>query len=353
MNITDKAGYTPLYWSKLLSHTEISDILTKNAKEREETAYTRITATERFENLPPQPKIAFSYNTKVEGATADEAINRLTYQHGDVEYIDYRKIVPESANIKEDINEAVINEAKQKAKELLTDKDALVIPGNNRSVNSEVAKQFGGEVNVKNESDFARSLAEMVMVEVAIEKGMPIMGICGGHQIINAYLKGKVTMIESDNHEHDSIIIEPTSELAFIVTKNSVVEEIVKQNFWGRHNNIVQEIGGKDRLIDKKDLLKIVATTKEGEVEATESQFGAPIRTFQFHPEMSETHPNKYSYEEMKRDKRIFASFVQSAETFMNKKNLGVEIKSKVPVKKSFTEMVLNRKEQQNNQRGI
>ncbi|QQV75360.1 hypothetical protein H6P87_00915 [Rickettsia tillamookensis] len=246
VNITDKAGNTPLYWSKLFGHTEISDMLTKRAEELNEPAYTKITKTERFEDLPPRPKIALSYNSEIGGPNANEAKKKLIYQGGDLEYIDFREIVPKSANEEEKINEEIINEAKQKAKELLSDKDALVIPGNDKAVNPKVATQFGGKVNLelkKDESDFARSLAEMVMAEVAIEKGMPIMGICGGHQIINTYLKGKIA--DAPNHEHDSIIIEPTSELASIIKRNSTQKEISKQNFWASHNNIVQEIGGK------------------------------------------------------------------------------------------------------------
>lgn len=346
VNITDKSGYTPLYWSKLFGHTEITDMLTKRAEEQNETAYTKITKTERFEDLPPRPKIVLSYNSEIGGEVANEAKKKLIYQGGDLEYIDYRKIVPESANKEKKINEEVINEAKQKAKELLANKDALVIPGNNKAVDPKVARQFGGKVILKkDESDFARSLAEMVMAEVAIEKGMPIMGICGGHQIINTYLKGKIG--DMPDHKHDSIIIEPTSELASIIKRNSTQKEIPKQNLGASHGNIVQEIGGKDRLIDKKELLKISATTEHGEIEATESQFGAPIRTFQFHPEKFDSEP-KYPIKEVVRDKKIFASFVQSAQTFANKKKLGVEVSKQ----KSFRKMISEQRKEQPTVRG-
>ncbi|MGX6960204.1 MAG: ankyrin repeat domain-containing protein [Rickettsia endosymbiont of Pentastiridius leporinus] len=343
VNITDKDGYTPLYWSKLFGYTEISDMLIKRAKEQNETAYTKITKTERFEDMPPRPKIALSYNSRVGGETSAEARNKLIYQYGDVENVDYRKIVPESANIEKNINETVINEAKQKAKELLADKDALVIPGNDKAVDPIVAEKFGGQIELKeNKADFARSLAEMIMTEVAIEKGMPIMGICGGHQIINTYLKGKI--IDTPYHSHDSIIIEPTSELASIVKMNSITKKVPEQSFWGMHQNIVKEIGGKNRLIDNKDLLKATATTKHGEIEATESQFGAPIRTFQFHPEITK---RDYSTQEIIRDKKIFASFIQSAQTFLNKKKLGVNIKSEVLKQKSFREMISGQQKEQ------
>lgn len=351
VNITDKAGYTPLYWSKLLGHTQISDMLIKRAEELRETAYTKITKMGSFENLPPQPKISLSYNSEVGGATANSVKDKLISQHGDVEYIDYREIVSQSDNIFKNINEKLINEAKQKTKELLIDKDALVIPGNNVAVDPEVAEQFGGKVTVSDQSDFARSLAEMIMVEVAIERGMPIMGICGGHQIINAYLKGKITDLGNNKHEHDSIVVDPTSELASLIKINPDTQEISTQKFFGNHGNIVQEIGGKDRLIDKKELLKVTARTKHNEIEATESQFGAPIRTFQFHPEISSS--NNYSIEDIKRDKKIFALFVQSAQTFADKKNLGTSIKSKVPKQKSFRTMISEQKKNQNTQRGI
>lgn len=345
VNITDKAGNTPLYWSKLFGHTEISDILTKRAEEQNETAYTKLTKTERFEDLTPRPKIMLSYNSKVGGEVANEAKNMLIYQGGDLEYINFREIVPESANKEEKINEEIINEAKQKAKELLAGKDALVIPGNDASVDPKVAKHFGGNVNLKDGTfDFARSLAETIMVEVAIEKGMPIMGLCGGHQIINTYIKGKIAVMP--DHKHDSIIIEPTSELASIIRKNSAVKEIPNQSFWGRHNNVVTEVGGKDRLIDKKELLKVTATTKHGEIEATESQFGAPIRTFQFYPEVSKRKLT-YSVEEMARDKKIFSSFIQSAQTFANKKKLGVNIKYEASKQKNFRAMISEQRKEQ------
>ncbi len=149
------------------------------------------------------------------------------------------------------------------------------------------------------------------------------------------------------DHKHDSIIIEPTSELASIIRKKSTVKEIPNQSFWGSHNNVVTEVGGKDRLIDKKELLKVSATTKHGEIEATESQFGAPIRAFQFHPEVSKRKLT-YSVEEMIRDKKIFASFVQSAQTFANKKKLGVEVSKQ----KSFRAMISEQREEKPTARG-
>ncbi len=98
VNITDKAGYTPLYWSKLFEHKKVSDQLTKRAEEQKNIAYTKITETKYSEDLPPRPKIAVSYNYKVGGLTSNAVQDDLKYQYCNVEDVDYRKIVPESAN---------------------------------------------------------------------------------------------------------------------------------------------------------------------------------------------------------------------------------------------------------------
>lgn len=67
-----------------------------------------------------------------------------------------------------------------------------MIPGNNSSVDPKIAEHFGGQVNLeKNKFDFARSLAEMAMLEVAIEKGMPIMGFVEDIKLLMPILREK------------------------------------------------------------------------------------------------------------------------------------------------------------------
>lgn len=82
-------------------------------------------------------------------------------------------------------------EALEKATMLLADKDALIIPGNNSAVAPETATYYGGETNSISASDKARSFAEMIMVEVAINKGVPIMGLCGGIKLLMHILEVK------------------------------------------------------------------------------------------------------------------------------------------------------------------
>lgn len=54
-----------------------------------------------------------------------------------------------------------------------------------------------------------------------------------------------------------------------------------------------------------------------------------------------------YLIDEILRDKKIFASFVQSAQTFANKKELGVNIKSEVSKQKNFRAMVSEQRKEE------
>lgn len=60
----------------------------------------------------------------------------------------------------------------------------------------------------------------------------------------------------------------------------------------------------------------------------------------------------KYSIKEVVRDKKIFSSFVQSAQTFANKKKLGVNIESKVPKQKSFRAIISEQRKETPTERG-
>lgn len=66
----------------------------------------------------------------------------------------------------------------------------------------------------------------------------------------------------------------------------------------------------------------------ENEIVATESEFGAPIKTFQFHPEIL----SEQSEIELERNKKIFKIFVETCNNYRNKKiNLG-EIKQDIEI---------------------
>lgn len=162
VNLPDKLGYTPLYWSKLLEHKEITQELNNYALSQNIPAYTKITASESYKDLPPRSKVAVSYNTTIGGKTSQEVLKRLTECYSEAVPIDYREIVAEKYN-NEIVNlDKIKKEALEKATMLLADKDALIIPGNNSAVAPETATYYGGETNSISASDKARSFAEMM-----------------------------------------------------------------------------------------------------------------------------------------------------------------------------------------------
>lgn len=138
------------------------------------------------------------------------------------------------------------------------------------------------------------------MIDVAIQKGIPITGICGGHQLINVYFGGKLANV--DELDYSKVRIDKDLESA----------HLPPQKFWASHKQIVKKIGNLN-------FINPVAMI-ENEIVATESEFGAPIKTFQFHPEIL----SEQNEIELERNKKIFKIFVETCNNYRNKKiNLG------------------------------
>ncbi|ABE04743.1 gamma-glutamyl-gamma-aminobutyrate hydrolase family protein [Rickettsia bellii] len=262
-----------------------------------------------------KPTIALSYNPEVGGGTAEEAKERIMEQDGNAIYIDYRKIVP--LNTKTQSIEKILEAGK--AKEMLQNVDGLIIPGNEVAVYPEL---FDSKENF-GETDKERSIAESILIDVAIQKGIPITGICGGHQLINVYFGGKLANV--DELDYSKVRIDKDLELARITKNSSIVEDLESahlppQKFWASHKQIVKKIGNLN-------FINPVAMI-ENEIVATESEFGAPIKTFQFHPEIL----SEQSEIELERNKKIFKIFVETCNNYRNKKiNLG-EIKQDIEI---------------------
>ena len=239
-------------------------------------------------------------------------------QNGNVIYIDYRKIVP--LNTKTQSIEKILEAGK--AKEMLQNVDGLIIPGNGVAVYPEL---FDSKENF-GPTDKERSIAESILLDVAIQKGIPIIGICGGHQLINVYFGGKLANI--DKLDYSKVRIDKDLELARITKNSSIVEDLEDsesaylppQKFWASHKQIVKKISNLN-------FINPVAMI-ENEIVATESEFGAPIKTFQFHPEIL----SEQNEIELERNKKIFKIFVETCNNYRNKKiNLG-EIKQDIEI---------------------
>lgn len=123
------------------------------------------------------------------------------------------------------------------------------------------------------------------IVKGAIERGMPMLGICAGHQRINSYLGGKLSKVtaaypESDIQHHiyvDGKNVGAQSEAHIItIDKDSKLYDIFGTEY------LLVNTSHKYCTSVMSDKLKVVAVAPDGIVEAYE----APnILGLQFHPE--------------------------------------------------------------------
>ncbi|WP_218460089.1 gamma-glutamyl-gamma-aminobutyrate hydrolase family protein [Rickettsia sp. TH2014] len=235
-------------------------------------------------------------------------------------YDDIKQDTYISFNIPETLK--IFSEAKNNALKALENSDGLIIPGN---VNMVDARLFGEAISPHDmqSHNLERNIAEMALIHVATQRGIPILGICGGHQILNTYFGGKIGHKSDDHNSYVNII--PDSELSQIIFGKPSMS-IGKEKFWEAHQQVVKEIGGTNHINGKHDLFKAVAYTND-DIEAIESQFGASIMGIQFHPEMS-TYSNAFTCSEKARDKKIYLAFQQSVRSFHNKQVLLTEFKN-------------------------
>jgi len=120
------------------------------------------------------------------------------------------------------------------------------------------------------------------VIEVALKKNLPILGICKGHQALNIYYGGTLYQdLRSQNEayfKHVQLSFREESSHAIKIEKDSFLyeaygEAVAVNSF---HHQAIKDLG--------KDL-KITATSSDGMIEAIEDQKKRVIGV-QFHPEM-------------------------------------------------------------------
>ncbi|HEX9997015.1 MAG TPA: gamma-glutamyl-gamma-aminobutyrate hydrolase family protein [Abditibacterium sp.] len=150
---------------------------------------------------------------------------------------------------------------------------------------------YGHEPHPKSyDQDPARDATEFLALEFALKRGLPVLGICRGIELINVAMGGTLIQHISSGEnavKHDSkgfaglllhtISIETDSLLFQILGAN----EIAVNSF---HHQATGEVGAG---------LRVTARAKDGIIEALESSDGRPILGVQFHPEeCAPFHPN-------------------------------------------------------------
>jgi len=151
------------------------------------------------------------------------------------------------------------------------EKDILIFSGG-----EDISPSIYGERNTHSYSvNGTRDAFESAVFFRALDKGIKMLGVCRGHQLINALLGGKlyqdITIDAKIVHTHRAHIFVPDPETHW---KNRSLSTIFSSVNSLHHQAV--KIPGRG--------LDVILRATDGIVEATANKSGS-IVTFQFHPE--------------------------------------------------------------------
>ncbi len=158
--------------------------------------------------------------------------------------------------------------------------DGVLLPGGG----DVVSLRYGEEPHPKEHyHNPARDEMEFEVVQLALEKGLPILGICRGVQVLNVALGG--TLVQDVPSEVEGAVKHFSHGLAPVLLHNVDIEEgsLLAQilgatslavNSW--HHQAVRDLGRG---------LRVNCRSRDGVIEGVESDEGKPILGVQCHPE--------------------------------------------------------------------
>jgi putative glutamine amidotransferase len=131
---------------------------------------------------------------------------------------------------------------------------------------------------------FERDECEMRLLEAALERGMPVFGICRGHQLVNIALGGSVFQDihaqrpGSGGHYPEDFPVDELYHHIDVTSPHSVIAAAL-----GAGKSLVNSFHHQaiDRLAPG---LAVTAVSEDGIIEACE-RAGSYLVTVQFHPE--------------------------------------------------------------------
>ena len=186
----------------------------------------------------------------------------------------------------------------QNTKNIIPKIDAIIITGGNFDINPSIygKKNLNTRLIKNNRTKF-----EIEICELSLKKNIPILGICGGEQLLNVCFGGTliqdIKKFDKKNLEHEQINPRNQTSHDVIIEKNTKLFKIVKQKrikVNSAHHQAVHKLGRS---------LTISGKSKDGIIESIESDEHKWCIGVQWHPEFLIT----------KADKLLILNFIKSA----------------------------------------
>ena len=187
-------------------------------------------------------------------------------------------------------------------KQILSIIDGVIVTGGAFDINPSYFKQKKKYSNVITKEE--RTRFEMIMCENAIKNNIPVLGICGGEQLLNVVYGGSLIqdinmdLETSINHEQTNPRNQTSHKVNII--QNTQLENIIRQKTIkvnSAHHQAVKEVGNG---------LTINALAEDGVIEGIEDKKKNFCLGIQWHPE--------FLIE--KSDVKIFQSFLLAAKKY-------------------------------------
>jgi putative glutamine amidotransferase len=146
----------------------------------------------------------------------------------------------------------------------------------------------------------ARDEFELGLLREALDRDLPVLAICRGHQLLNVALGGSLLQhIESRAHEDDEQRLSAHHDVSIVEgTKLHAIYGRERLHVNSRHHQAVTP----DRVAPG---LTVSATTDNGLVEAMESNAHTWVVSVQWHPERPDLHIPNFDAEA----RRLFEAF--------------------------------------------